>query len=136
MTEDTKITDANDMRLVIGTRQAGGPDGSLVVADFEFDVSQEKSLRFGVGNEDAQGRTHGNKEITFSFTLEGEDADIFNEIADSSTSMDSILTGNDYKWRVKDLDWTNFNFSGSDGSDPVEFSCDMNALDYETETLV
>lgn len=129
-----KITGANDMKLVVGGRSTNATSYALVVSDFEFQEQQDKPLEHGIGNEEPQGRHYSNKEYTFSFTLRGEDAELFDQHASDDMDIKAVLTGRAYKWIIRHLDYTQFTFSGSDG-DVVEFSSDLNALSYETERV-
>lgn len=133
-----KITGANDITITLKEADGGdsiGATASLVVDDFEFTESQDKPLQHGIGNEEPVGRVYGNKEYTLSFTLNGEDAAVYNAVAGDDTLMDIVATGNEYKWNIKDLSATEYSYSASDGSDPVEFAVDLNALSVVQEEV-
>ena len=134
MADEERITGANDMRLVIRDEDDNklGSTATMVVDDFEFQKSQDKPLQHGVGNEEPQGRVYGNKEYTFSFTIMGEKAELFKDIASPGSAYDAHLFGQTTKWIVRNMDDTQFTYSASDG-DPVEFSAEMNALDYDVQ---
>lgn len=128
--DERSILDSNSLRLNIGGRDT--KKHSLIVSDFQFQVSQDKPLQHGISNENPQGRIHGNREITLNFTLTGEDADLFQKFADEqgikSTDMTVVAYGDEVNWEIRHLDHTNLDYSVSDG-EGVEFAVDMNALD-------
>lgn len=125
------ITDANDCIVKVGSTQAGGTKGRLILTDFQLDESQNKTRKYGIGNKHAQGRTHGNIEVDLSFTHEGENADLFETIQEGNFTV--ALTGNEWRWRLQDVDHTDFSVQVDD--EEYTFDFDGNALSYDGERL-
>lgn len=125
------ITDANDCIVKVGSAQAGGTKGRLIITDFEIAKSQNKERKYGIGNENAQGRIHGNIEIDLSFTHEGEETDLFDTV--EAGNFDVNLEGRDNRWRLIDVDDTDWSVNVDD--EEFTFDFDGNALDYEREEI-
>lgn len=127
-TTEQEITNANDVVLTVtgDSSHTAGAAGKLMVADFSFAETRDDTLKSGVGNHGPIGITHGNVEYEFSLTLEGEDADLFDDIyrpADDSPNLQVTATGDEYKHIFHHVWPTNIEYSGSDG-DAVEVSID------------
>lgn len=118
-----KITNANDMYVSV----AG--IAPLPAEDFDLTVSQEKSLVHGAGRDEPRGHSVGNIEYEWEFTLEGEDAEFFNETAKDKTFR-ITLRGQDYKWTLGIATTIDRNFSGTDG-EVVEYSA--NGIGYQED---
>jgi len=85
-------TNANDVRLVVsrverdetgtrtGTTQIAST-AAIVVDDFSIDTEQDMDGLSGVGNFNPQGVSKGDLEHTFSFTVQGEDDELFGNLA-------------------------------------------------------
>lgn len=122
-----EITDANDCIVKIGSSQAGGTAGALIIDDFELEVNPNNERKWGVGNQDAKGRTSGNREINLSFSHIGQNEDLAEDI--DNGNFDVVLSGNLYSWEVDDVDGS-FTTNVSDGGDyTIDF--DGNGLGYE-----
>lgn len=85
-------TNANDVRLVVsvverdetGTRTGSTTivdTGAIVVDDFSIDTAEDLSALSGIGNPQALGISRGDVDHEFSFTVQGEDAEMFNNLA-------------------------------------------------------
>jgi hypothetical protein len=131
-------TNANDVTLIVsvverddtgsrtGTTQLANT-ASLVVDDFSLDTDENLEGLRGVGNRVPQGISRGDLEHQFSFTVQGEDADLLTGLTESSTS-DANSTAKELEITAK-FEQVNItltgayagtrNVSGSSG-DPIE----------------
>jgi len=92
-------TNANDVTIIVsrvlrsdnGSRQGATKllDTSAIVVD-EFSIESEEDLTglSGVGNPENLGISRGDVEHSFSFTVQGEDAALFQELATGETDRD------------------------------------------------
>lgn len=128
-TAEQEITSSNDVTLTLvgdSEHTAGGAAGKLMVADFSFTDSNDDELKSGVGNSGPIGVRHGNTTYEFSLTLEGEDADLFEDIykrPGNRPDLQITVTGNAYKFIFHHAWPTNIEYSGSDG-EAVEVAID------------
>jgi hypothetical protein len=121
------ITDANDCIVKVGSSQAGGTSGTLIIDEFELSDTPNKERRWGVGNETAQGRTSGNREIDLSFTHIGQNGTLISDIR--AGNFDVVLQGDDYSWELSDVDGE-YTVNVSDGG-AYELDFDGDALSHE-----
>lgn len=134
-----EITNANDVTLTIkgdNTSRAGA-DGKLMVADFDIEQSGDSELKHGVGNHDPIAVTHGNRTHNVDLTLEGEDAELFDDIYTDDgkpPDMQVTATGVNYKWIVNHFWPQDISYSGSDG-DAVEVSLSGPSMKPNRERL-
>lgn len=87
-------TNANDVTLRV-TRIAEDGDeetlvdtGAIVVDEFSIESEEDLESLSGVGNIEALGISRGDVEHSFSFTVQGEDADLFQSLATGQTDAD------------------------------------------------
>lgn len=125
------ITDANDVIVKIGSGgnqvQGGGTEGVLIIDEVEIGVTKNKEKKYGVGNESAQGRTSGNREVDVSFTHIGQNATLAENAEDGD--FEFILRGDEYKYELDHVDG-DFTVTVSDGGD-YEIDFDGDALTYD-----
>jgi len=87
-------TNANDVRLTVSRveRDDSGSvtntvsvaeSASVVVDEFSIDTTKDQTLLHGISNYEALGRSLGNIEHEFSFTVMGEDYAILSEISET-----------------------------------------------------
>jgi len=80
-------TNANDVTLRVTRIAQEGDDevlvdtGAIVVDEFSIESEEDLESLTGVGNVEALGISRGDVEHTFSFTVQGEDADLFQKLA-------------------------------------------------------
>lgn len=122
------ITDANDCIVKVGSSQAGGTKGRLIISSFDIDVNKNRSRKWGLGNRDAQGRTNGNREIDLSFTHEGEDPDLVDDLESGNFSV--VLLSRKHRWRLPDVDGS-YTISVDDEEFTMDF--DGDSLGYSSE---
>jgi len=82
---DNEIRSANDIELVVeGVNQRGTSRamGRLVVDDFSFTREQDSELGHGVGYAQPAGIVDGSVTYSVSFTMMGDDVDLFETISD------------------------------------------------------
>lgn len=127
-------TNANDVRLVVSQveRDSSGSrtgtteiaaTASIVVDDFSIDSEQDMDALSGVGNFNPQGISLGDLEHTFSFTVQGEDAELFGAIAGANNSaeeLEIIVQMEDYRDKLEGAYAGTRSLSGSSG-DPTEY---------------
>lgn len=132
-------TNANDVELTVSVIERS-EDGSrdedatktiadtarIVVDDFSIESDEDLDPLSGIGNSDALGVSRGDIEHQFSFTVEGEDAELFNGLADDNgraNELEIIAKLEDYKDKLTGAYAGTRELSGTSG-DPVEFSVD------------
>lgn len=139
---DNIITNANDVELFLqadgekrGTLQSMG---RIVVDDFSITKEEDNSLESGVGFRLPAGVSMGDVTFNFSFTLLGDDVDVFQMVAeDDGMSSPFSLTamkrdGDTIEWEVA-LDTClagTEEWSASSG-DPMEYSVEGIAVSME-----
>jgi hypothetical protein len=147
-------TNANDVTLIVsrvlrddsgarsGTSEIANT-GAVVVDDFSIDTEEDLEGLSGIGNRTPQGISKGDVDHSFSFTVQGEDGALFQQIAegedgeaDSGTqSRELEITA-----RFESIDielsgaWAGTrNVSGSSG-DAIEYEVEGMATNKETVT--
>lgn len=126
------ITDANDAVVSVGSTQAGGAKGTIILSDFEITANQDKETQHGIGNQEPQGRQYGNKTYDVSFTHVGEDNELMSEIDDGNFTVK--LTGNEAIYSLTDVDYDDWTMTLSDdGTWELDFNGD--ALGYDRNEL-
>lgn len=130
-------TNANDVTLTVSELDFPD-DGSaptvdtellntsqITVDDFSIDTEEDGSSLSGIGRSTPRGISSGDIEHSFSFTVQGEDAQLFSSLADSegrANPLQIIARSNDGSYQDKLTEAYPFerSFSGSSG-DPVEY---------------
>lgn len=123
-----EITNANDVRLVV---KAVGGDGvtmtdraRVTVDSYSIGSEEENEAMSGVGNHKPVAVTRGNVTYNFSFTIQGEDAELFETIAlddGRAREIEFQAIGVDFVNKALGAYLTEFSNEGSDG-DAVEYS--------------
>lgn len=131
-------TNTDDIRLIISQvnrDESGARTGTtelsntsaVVVDDFSIGSEEDMEALSGIGNAEALGISRGDIEHSFSFTVQGEDADLFNGLVSDedgrSVELQIILVAEDYKERLTGAYCGTRNLSGSSG-DPLEFEAE------------
>jgi len=147
-------TNANDVTLIVsrvirddsgartGTTEIANT-GAVVVDDFSIGTEEDLEGLSGVGNRTPQGISKGDVDHSFSFTVQGEDAELFQQIAegeDGSAGNGTTSVELEIIARFEGINivlsgaWAGTrNVSGSSG-DPVEYEAEGMATDKRTET--
>lgn len=128
-------TNADDVTLIISRvlREDNGTvanrpkltdTSAVVVDDFSIETDEDLEGLSGVGNAEALGVSRGDIEHSFNFTVQGEDALLFDSLADDedgrALELQIIVKMEDYKDKLTGAYAGTRNLSGSSG-DPVEF---------------
>lgn len=127
-------TNTNDVELIVskverdesGSRTGSTPiakTAKVVVDDFSIEADEDLELLSGVGNAEALGVSQGNVEYSFGFTIQGEYAKLFKELAADNgraNELEIVARLDDYKDKLTGARAGTRNLSGSDG-DPVEY---------------
>lgn len=130
-------TNADDVTLIVsrvirddsGTRTGTAElanTSAIVVDDFSLESDEDMEALSGVGNAEALGVSRGDVEHSFSFTVQGEDATLFSNIASEdgrSVEMEIVLSAEDYTDKLTGAYAGTRTISGSSG-DPIEFEVD------------
>jgi hypothetical protein len=131
-------TNADDVKLVVSTvsrDDSGARTGStsilssevIVVDDFSIDTEEDMEALSGIGNAEALGVSKGDIEHSFSFTVQGEDANLFNSLASNddgrANELEILLEAEDYKDKLTGAYAGTRNISGSSG-DPIEYEAE------------
>jgi hypothetical protein len=123
------ITDANDCYVKVGSSKGGTPDGRLIITDFQVDRNKNRTRKYGLGNDEAQGRTNGNKETDLSFTHEGENNDLLDDIEAGNFSV--VLTSRQNKWTLDNVDGS---YTLNVGDEEFTLDFDGDALGFTRQT--
>lgn len=133
-------TNTDDVTLIVSQvlrDESGSRTGSvelantnaIVVDDFSIDTEEDMEALSGIGNAEALGISRGDIEHTFSFTVQGEDADLFNGLASDgdgrAVELEIILRAEDYKDKLTGAYAGTRSVSGSSGD----------AMEYEAEGI-
>lgn len=127
-------TNANDVELIVsevirndsgartGTYRLGST-ARIVVDNFTLGDDEDLEGLSGVGNTEALGITQGDVEYSFSFTVQGEAANLFVDIAEEngrSVEMEIIAVGENHRAVLTGARAGTREYSGSSG-DAVEY---------------
>lgn len=126
-------TNADDVTLIVSRvlrDESGARDGTaslvdtnaVVVDDFSIESEEDMSGLSGVGNAEALGVSRGDIEHSFSFTIQGEDAELFNGMVSENgraVELEIIVKMEDFKDKLTGAYAGTRNVSGSSG-DPIE----------------
>lgn len=140
------ITNANDVELILesgGTKRGTPRDmGRIVVDEFTITREEDDSLVSGVGFRLPAGVTYGDIEFGWSFTMIGEDTEVFDMVSTEdgrsrAFSFTARKTDSDdtLQWEIA-LDTcvtTSDEYSATSG-DPSEVPLEGIATDYERIT--
>jgi hypothetical protein len=142
-------TNANDVTLIVsqvirnddgtrtGTRELANTN-AIVVDDYEIGTAEDLEGLSGVGNPEALGISRGDIEHTFSFTIQGEDAELFNSLASDDTGraveLEIIVRYEEYVDKLTGAWAGTRNTSGSSG-DAVEYSAEGMATSRDPTTV-
>lgn len=127
-------TNANDVELIVSQvnrDETGSRTGTtelantafLVVDEFSIESDEDMEGLSGVGNAEALGISQGDVEHSFSFTVQGEDAELFKSLASDggrAVELEIIARLDDYRDKMTGARAGTRNLSGSSG-DAVEF---------------
>jgi hypothetical protein len=115
----------------------GPVSGAVVVDDFSIETEEDLESLTGIGNYEALGISKGDVEHSFSFTVQGEHADLFQDLAASdgtAEELDIIVKMDTYKDKLVSAYAGTRNLSVSNG-DPAEFEVEGIALDRDPGTV-
>jgi len=131
-TDDVTLIVSQIIRDDAGTRTGSvelANTNAIVVDDFSIDTEEDMEALSGIGNAEALGISRGDIEHTFSFTVQGEDADLFNGLASDddgrAVELEIILRAEDYKDKLTGAYAGTRSVSGSSGD----------AMEYEAEGI-
>ena len=144
-------TNTNDVTLIVSRvqRDESGArtgtteivnTGAIVVDDFSIDTEEDLQGLSGIGNRTPQGISKGDVEHTFSFTVQGEDAELFVQIAEGEDGAQQGTESRELELiaRFEDVNITlsgawagTRSVSGSSG-DPVEYEVEGMATNKRT----
>lgn len=131
-TDDVTLIVSQVIRDDTGTRTGSvelANTNAIVVDDFSIDTDEDMEALSGIGNAEALGISRGDIEHTFSFTVQGEDADLFNGLASDddgrAVELEIILRAEDYKDKLTGSYAGTRSVSGSSGD----------AMEYEAEGI-
>lgn len=129
-------TNADDVTLIVSQVERnddGSRSGSreltktnaITVDDFTIGTEEDLTALSGVGNANPLGISQGDIEHSFDFTVQGEDADLFNALsADESgraVELEIVVRAEDYKDKLVGAYAGTRELSGSSG-DPIEYA--------------
>lgn len=142
-------TNTDDVTLIVSQvlrDDSGSRTGSteiantnaIVVDDFSIETEEDMEDLSGIGNAEALGVSKGDISHSFSFTVQGEDAELFNGLASNDTGraveLEIIVVMEDYKDKLTGAWAGTRNVSGSSG-DPVEFEVEGLATGRDSGTV-
>lgn len=136
------ITNANDVELVLQAdntkRGTEGDMGRIVVDEFTITREEDDSLESGVGHRLPAGISNGDIELSFSFTILGQDVATFEMVA-TSDGRSNVFSFTARKRDEDDIEWeyaldtckaTTEEISGSSG-DPIEYAVEGIAVSLD-----
>jgi hypothetical protein len=143
-------TNADDVTLIIEAVDRSGNtrntsniltgdepvSGAVVVDDFSISAEEDLEALSGVGQHKPKGISKGDIEYSFSFTVQGEHADLFNKLATAdgtAQEMDIIVKMDTYQDKLISAYAGTRDVSASNG-DPVEYEAEGIALDRDPGT--
>lgn len=141
-------TNANDVQLIVSRieRDETGSrtdeiqildTGSIVVDEFSIGTDEDLEGLSGIGNFEALGISRGDVEHSFSFTVQGEDAELFNELASSNgraNELQILVRMQDYKDKLVRAYAGTREVSGSSG-DAIEYDVEGIATGRDEGTV-
>lgn len=142
-------TNADDVTLIVsrvirddsGTRTGSrelANTSAIVVDDFSIETDEDLEGLSGIGNAEALGISKGDIEHSFSFTVQGEDAELFNGLASDddgrAVELEIIVKMENYKDKLTGAYAGTRNLSGSSG-DPTEFEVEGIATGRDPGTV-
>lgn len=139
------VTNANDVHIVIqadGQQRGTFQDmGRIVVDDFSVTKEEDDTVESGIGQRLPAGVSYGDVTFNYSFTMLGDDVDVFQMVANSdgtsrpfSLSAMKLDDDGNVTWEVA-LDTcvtTSEEWSGSSG-DPMEYSVEGIAVSMDND---
>lgn len=134
MDDQYKITGANDVVLSFTGNTAGGV-GNIYVSSFELTESHDDTTKHGVGRHAPVGQTTGNSTYEFDVTLEGENAEVYNDVesaADNRPQFAISVVGpkGGLDWSVP-VCWPRESGPSGDDGDAVEYSVSGECMEPE-----
>ena len=140
-TDDVTLIVSEVIRNEDGSRQSAteiGKTNAISVDDFTIGTEEDMTALSGVGNATPLGISQGDVEHSFDFTVQGEDATLFNDLAEDNTGrakeLEIIARAEDYKAKLVGAFAGTREFSGSSG-DPVEYSVEGIATGRDDGTV-
>jgi hypothetical protein len=140
-TDDVTLIVSEVQRDESGTRTGTtelANTSAVVVDDFTIGSDEDLEGLSGVGNAEALGVSRGDIEHSFSFTVQGEDAELFNALAADDTGraveLEIIALFEEYKDKLTGAYAGTREVSGSSG-DPTEFEADGIATGRDPGTV-
>lgn len=140
-TDDVTIIVSQVLRDNSGTRTGTTElvnTSAIVVDDFSIESEEDLEPLSGIGNAEALGISQGDIEHSFSFTVQGEDADLFNGLASDddgrANELELIVKMENYQDKLTGAYAGTRNVSGSSG-DPVEFEVEGVATGRDPGTV-
>lgn len=142
-------TNANDVTLIVsqvernddGSRAGAtqiGSSAAITVDDFELGTEEDLEGLSGIGNSTPLGISRGDIEHTFSFMVQGEDADLFQDLVEDETGrsveLEILIRAEDYKDKMVGARAGTRTYSGSSG-DPTEFQVEGIATGRDQGTV-
>jgi hypothetical protein len=134
-------TNANDVTLTV-SRISDGEElldtNAITVDDFSIDTEEDMEALSGIGRAEPRDISKGDIEHSFSFTVQGEDADLFNALASDETGravrLQIVVQMEEYMDKLTGAYAGTRNVSGSSG-DPVEYEVEGIATGREPGTV-
>jgi hypothetical protein len=134
----TKLTPDNQASIVI-TETSSSTDteiaattSTLLVSELEITITQEETISHGIGNQEPNSRAEGNRSYEVTFTLDGEDAAVFDALYESTIDVELQFQANAKDITVSDLHANDFTISVEDDG-MVEYDSTMSALSLTDE---
>lgn len=125
-TDDVTLIVSQVLRDDSGTRTGStqlANTNAIVVDDFSIETSEDMEGLSGIGNAEPLGVSKGDISHSYSFTIQGEDATLFNGLTSDdgrAVELEIIVVMEDYKDKLTGAWAGTRNVSGSSG-DAVEY---------------
>lgn len=142
-------TNADDVTLIVSQvlrDDSGARTGStelantnaITVDDFSIEEEEDMEALSGIGNAEPLGVSKGDIERSFSFTIQGEEAELFNGLVSDddgrAIELEIIVSMEDYKDKLTGAWAGTRSLSGSSG-DPMEYEVEGLATGRDPGTV-
>jgi len=129
------VTDEQELVITIGSGQAGGKQGQVIMEDITYNAERDNTHHHGLGNDESQGISYGNKTQTVDSTQTVNEtvAGLIDDYMGDGTLTGSIEMPNKTVDLGK-LHWNNLELEASDGDGAPTLSVSFDVTEADTET--
>lgn len=111
-------TTVNEQDLIIRVagEEGGGTSGQLILTDVTFSAERDNRMSYGIGNDEPQDISPGNKSFSLSFEQEltEQGAVMLRKIVDNGAETALIKSGDVLEFNIGEIRWNSVEESISD----------------------